>query len=549
MRDRFLYFIVLSIGFLCLSCNKGRIIDFQTIDNLLVTQPDSALVLLSEIDKREINNRERQAKFALMLSEAYDKTYHEIVDDSLIRIATSYYSLKKTSCEKMKSWYYLGIVQKNAGDYSSSIISFEKAEKEALLLNNIHYIGLINRNKADIFNRTLNPASSISYLQKAISAFNENQDSLYAIYASYSLGVAHLNNLDIDEARERFHSVLKSSNIRSLVALSEKGLALSYVLQGDSIEKALSIYAHLPESYYHPLDYGYHALALSHVGKKDSAEIIVNKSRLRHFSKESLASLDFILAQVDSINGSYKTAFSKVRKAASFQDSLTRRILQQSISSAQRDYYQQEVRYREASLIKQRIILLCVASISVFAILLVTSCFLLWKRRRDGLLKEMMGELMAKEMVSWKNNGSLVGALFFEKVTHLSSLANAYYTSSDESVKDRYFSNFKENLRALQKSPEIMNALEKELNLYCADIMTRLRNQVPMSEKHYRVVSLFFAGVPDKYIQLIIGSNSSGSLRTMRSRLRDEIKRASAPDESLFLEMLSTNCMPGLSRA
>ena len=49
---------------------------------------------------------------------------------------------------------------------------------------------------------------------------------------------------------------------------------------------------------------------------------------------------------------------------------------------------------------------------------------------------------------------------------------------------------------------------------------------------------LFFSGLPYGAIQLITKRSSIDSLKTLRHRIRNEIKNAKAPDAPLFLEML-----------
>jgi hypothetical protein len=71
--------------------------------------------------------------------------------------------------------------------------------------------------------------------------------------------------------------------------------------------------------------------------------------------------------------------------------------------------------------------------------------------------------------------------------------------------------------------------------------MDKLKDQVPgIRGNNRRIIALFFAGIPDPVVQIIMQRVSIGSLRTLRSRFRQTIKEAHAPDENLFLDMLDT---------
>ncbi|MBR2198579.1 MAG: hypothetical protein IJ909_09265, partial [Fibrobacter sp.] len=73
-----------------------------------------------------------------------------------------------------------------------------------------------------------------------------------------------------------------------------------------------------------------------------------------------------------------------------------------------------------------------------------------------------------------------------------------------------------------------------------------LKDQVPgIRGNNRRIISLFFAGIPDPVVQIIMQRVSVGSLRTLRSRFRQAIKDAHAPDEILFLDMLDIEKQPG----
>ena len=60
-----------------------------------------------------------------------------------------------------------------------------------------------------------------------------------------------------------------------------------------------------------------------------------------------------------------------------------------------------------------------------------------------------------------------------------------------------------------------------------------------------KIIALFFAGIPDPVVQILMRRGSLGSLRTLRTRFRQTIKEANAPDESLFIDMLEIEKQPG----
>ncbi len=106
-----LYATVLS------SCGPVR--DRRTLDEvetLMPERPDSALAVLRGMKPRDLPGLHVQPLHALLLSEALDKNYVDLTDDSLIMAANQYYGEHGTKLHRLKSWYYLGRIRFNSGN-------------------------------------------------------------------------------------------------------------------------------------------------------------------------------------------------------------------------------------------------------------------------------------------------------------------------------------------------------------------------------------------------------------------------------------------------
>ena len=60
-------------------------------ESIMDQQPDSALSLLKQIEGNRILSEKQNALYALLYSQALDKNYIDITNDSLINIAVDYY--------------------------------------------------------------------------------------------------------------------------------------------------------------------------------------------------------------------------------------------------------------------------------------------------------------------------------------------------------------------------------------------------------------------------------------------------------------------------
>lgn len=241
-------------------------------------------------------------------------------------------------------------------------------------------------------------------------------------------------------------------------------------------------------------------------------------------------------------------AFRLVNHAASVQDSLTLELLQQSVVSAQKDYFKSEVTRQEekVKLMKRRRI--ADAFIALLILALTGGILLFRNREKDRQLKEQMARLALKDQELeriQRDNAHLVGSLFSERISRLDKLSRDYFRLEDKTQKERIYREVKQNLSSLQKDESLFASLEKDLNRYCNGIMEKLRTQVPkIKGENLKIIALFFAGYPYETVQLLLNKVSVESLKTARSRFRKEILNANAPDGAFFLDMLEMKRRP-----
>lgn len=501
--------------------------------------PDSALTVLQSIPSDELNNHTQRAKHALLTSMALDKNYIDVAEDSIINVAVDYYSQKGGAEEKTKSWYYQGIVRKNAGRYPTAIVSLELAEKEALKTKDNHMLGLIYRNKADIFSLNNNNVASIQYGEKAVEAFEANGDSLYAVYEKYSLVVDYLNDVQFDKAYALLNALQKCTMPDQLRTQCKLCYARYLVEKGDSVEKAIPIFSETPEEFLSVIDYGLYATALYNEGRKKSAYELIDKAYECFNNKEMRATLQYLHSKLAYKDGIFDLAYSLEDKALSVQDSLTRVLLQQSLSSAQRDFYREELMIQEGIVRRQKAGILYGIIISILLLSIFILVFFQRKQKRDSAIKEQMARLSLSQNDTLHSNAYLIGALTKEKMIRLYNLSDDYYREEDSNKREQKLNSFNKTLREIRSDNEFFSLIEADLNKYCDGIMDKLSSQVPQIKgARRRLIVLLFAGFPTEWIQILGNQMSPGSIKTARSRLRTIIKEAKASDETIFLKML-----------
>lgn len=538
------------VSFLVLSCHSETDVKLGKAESLLAERPDSAMVILESIARSELTTEKKQARYALLKSAALDKNYIDVNSDSLTRKAVDYYSGGRNTKYEMWAWYYHALVLLNARSYTSSIIAFEEAEQKAKELNDVFQLGLIKRNKAKVFKLSNNYAGAKECRKQAIECFKLADKELYKAYAELDLSSDYINNQEYGKA-DSILNLIRDYNNPVLINFCNTYQAIIESETNANPEIVLALYKGTSEDYYNLLDYGYLASAFEALSQPDSADYYFSRGYDACCSQVDSASLDYLRSKLELSRGHTKSAFFLMDHATTVQDSLTRVLLQQSVSVAQRDYFKSKSLLREEKIRAMHQRVLFGTILSLLFLLYLVMAGISWSRKKERQLKEQMARIALEEMELDRlnqDNAHLVGSLFSEKVDHLDRLCEAYFRSEEGKQKDLVFKQVKELAAKIRNDESLFISLEQDLDRYCHGIMSKFRKQVPrIKGENLKMVSLFFAGFSYETIQFILRKNSTQSLRTARSRFRKEILEADALDAEFFLKMLDMKKRPQAS--
>ena len=126
------YIIIFATLALAMAGCSGREVDrdLDDAERLMESQPDISLQILQRLDSLPLQG-ERQARHALLLSQAYNKNNIDSANDSLISIAVSYYERTDNAYYKMLSYQYLGINNLLNGFYGPALHATLNAHDQA----------------------------------------------------------------------------------------------------------------------------------------------------------------------------------------------------------------------------------------------------------------------------------------------------------------------------------------------------------------------------------------------------------------------------------
>ncbi len=124
-------FLILALPFSAMLIGCGHKTNawdkMDQAESLMNTQPDSALTMLSSIDKNRLGNDEEKARYALLMSMALDKNYIDTTFD-VLQPAIDYYLENGSADEQLRTLYYQGRIFLNKSDFDMAMQCFLKAE-------------------------------------------------------------------------------------------------------------------------------------------------------------------------------------------------------------------------------------------------------------------------------------------------------------------------------------------------------------------------------------------------------------------------------------
>lgn len=187
MTKRFIpiWLVVLLLVVACGS-DKHQLALLDSAETVMTTAPDTALALLDSIDSDRLS-RADNARYALLRSQALDKNYIDVTNDSLINIAVEYYQNSPNYRYKGMAYFYLSRVLKNNGQYEEAISSSVVAEDALNNTKDYNMLALVYDVRSNIYleQYRLEEAKELQYY--AITYYKKGNNWRNAAYSHLRL--------------------------------------------------------------------------------------------------------------------------------------------------------------------------------------------------------------------------------------------------------------------------------------------------------------------------------------------------------------------------
>ena len=412
-RTHPLYYLLLTL-LLLTGCNApNQVTDALTRAEAWMNEhPDSALNLLKGIEQPELQTREHHARYALLYSQALDKNYIDLTNDSLINIAVDYYKDRDDVRAKFLSYYYLGRIYTNANNLTQATLAYMEAEQLVDELGDDYAAGLLYEQIGLIYRSYYDFPKSLQAYQQAIEHYTKANRPFHKIYNTFSVSDIYRNTQKEDAAYQTLKTALAESrklNDQSLVKSCINNL-IAVCIDLEKWEEATQWYQEYQKNDGRNFPtiafYGYIARLHAKNRNFEEAFMLLDETWKKTKSLQDSINLYYAESQVHQMNGSWEEAYRSIEKSVSHQNKIVRESLQQPVLTTQNNFLNQELelqKYKAQSERQMRIIgvvltiLLAVAAVYGVAVYI--------KRQREKHLKQIRKQVARIELLKDEKNG------------------------------------------------------------------------------------------------------------------------------------------------
>ena len=393
--------LMLIMSSFFLGCQRQYLVAEKLLqaETVMNEHPDSALNLLKGIAQPELQTQAHHARYALLYSQALDKNYIDLTSDSLINIAVDYYKDRNDVRAKFLSYYYQGRIYTNANNLTQATLAYMEAEQLVDELGDDYAAGLLYTQMGNIYRNYYDYPKALQSYRLSTEYFHKADKPLHKLYGMLRQSSIYKSmNKETDSFHILYNTLIeaKETNQASIIH-SCLGDLIMLCLNMDKQEEAVSFYNELINHYSieRMTSSFYASLGLLMAKEKnvEKSQFYINKAWERARTQSDSVHLYYISSQVEQLSSSYQKAFSDLEQSITLQNLSVREALQQPVLTAQKNFLNQELQYKEYKLKTERYIRLLgftiLLLVSILAILLLRKKLL---RNYQKSLKEKLEE-------------------------------------------------------------------------------------------------------------------------------------------------------------
>ena len=357
MMKRYIILYIALLATLLMGCSEHVTLrELRRLESQLDIAPDSIFSLLNTMDMPQWG--ERRALHALLTVRAQEQRGVTPTSDSLIRVATDYYTSRGPTLHRLQAFYHQGQIYAHAGQRHQAIASYTRAKEFSTAVDAPYTLGMLYAQMGLLYGESYEYAQGLAYMEEALRYYDMAGTVRSQHITKRDISEFQLNMLNFAGAESSIKDILiwgQSQDDAYIV-----GTALNLLLRlYDATENIIAIdtlFASYPPEmlWKNASTYG---IAAYHHALKHSERAA--RTALKQAWDLALTAEDTVMLlkksyQVNKVLGHTHTALMHHEELLIYQDSLVRLRLEQPLAAVQRDYYHTQLERSDSNLLTLR---------------------------------------------------------------------------------------------------------------------------------------------------------------------------------------------------
>lgn len=527
-REMRCIFIPIIIALLLIGCTRSAKEATEALtraEAVMEETPDTALNILTRLDTAGLKTDRDRALYALLYTQARDKSYMDDTSAVLINRAVDYYRSNNDAHYTMLAHYYKGRIHENAQDYGEALYQLMRGYKLAEELNDSIWIGKTSQSIADIYMDTYNGIEAQKYakINYNITQAKNPQNTPYSLY---DLLRAYHNEEQYDSILPQIPYLLEIAETTQDTQLqnSVKMLWVSSLVGKNQTKKAINEITKLKDN--DSVDTFIPFLISSYVreGLIDSATKLMPKIQDYISNQAIYAKYEYFNATKD-----YKQALLNLQISDSLSGSRINWLEEQNFNGILSKLIEEEDKTHKSEVKTERMWWALLIIVITIVLITITTLIIFIYRKRQNQLTTRLASM--KEIATDYNRICEELKKAQNKVLKTRyELADSFFSSrysegDDEKARKKSLITLTEKLNAIGNDSETQIQMESWVNENGNDIITNFR-QLPLSLKEvdYKVFLYSVLGFSHNTMATLIAAPDVISVYNRRKRMRNKLK-------------------------
>ena len=455
--------LLLLLAFTACSEKKAVTDVLNRAEAVMNEHPDSALNLLRTLTFDDFRKESNRARYALLHSQALDKNYIDVTNDSLISVAMEYYKDKDDVRSKFLSYYYMGRVHANGERYLQATSCLMESEQLVDEVGDDYLSGLLYSEMGRIYRLYYDYPKSLTAYQKAAEYYERAGKIGHRNYMWRYQSQVCCNINKYNEGERLLKKCLASTKEEGLIKSCTGDLLMLYVEQNRMSEARMLCeeYPVLKQGEFGNSSFmGILARLCVSEQNYSEARCYLKKGWERAVDRSDSINLYLSSAMLSDKMGDGKKAYQELLTGISMQNVNVRQSLEQPILTMQRDYLSDRLEFETYKLRVEKH--LRVLYILFFVVLLAVVVYVLFrklekeKEKARRTIDELNEEMQRKEAESHRKVASLLQELEQKNQSEI-------VIDSLKAELRQWDEHFRQYMKEVEKAQEQQRIREKEL--------------------------------------------------------------------------------------